>query len=124
MSVFFERRCAMRELFFFFGSFGLFLILYLLLVVRKYREYDPNKIPLEARYLSLVYHIDLRKVSYRKLLLVISFVSSFDMAVSFVVVFLISNIFLQILVGFFLLVLLILITYHFVGTYFLRKGEK
>lgn len=112
----------MEFVFRFLGSFLMFFLLYLIFVVRKYREYDPNKAPLEVRYLSFVYKIDMKKVSYRKLLWVISFVSSFDMALAFFTILFISNVFLQAIVGFFLLIPLIWITYHFVGTYFFEKG--
>jgi len=77
---------------------------------------------MEVKYLEARYHIDLSLVNYRKMLLVVSLVSSFDIALLVSLVSMIDHYILEILVSFFIVIPLILCTYHLVGIYYVKKG--
>lgn len=77
---------------------------------------------MEIKYLEMRYKIDLKKVDYKKLLLVISLVSSFDIALLVSIVMMIHHYILEILVALLLVIPLILLSYHLVGVYYVKKG--
>lgn len=89
---------------------------------KKTKKSDNGKIPVEVDYLVSVYKIDIKKINYKKFLHIISLVASFDMAITVIIINFIKNIYLQILVGFFVLLPLIYLSYKFVGTYYKKKG--
>lgn len=81
-----------------------------------------DKEPFEYYYLKHRYSIDEKKISYPKILKVISLVSSFDIALIVTVVSNIENTMIQILVGFILAIVLIIVSYHLVYLYYKKKG--
>ena len=62
-------------------TFLFVFVIYELFLVRKAKKNKAKKKPVEVQYLVNRYHIDLKKVNYKKLLNVISFVSSLDIAI-------------------------------------------
>ena len=83
---------------------------------------DDDKIPVEILYLVNKYHLDLEKINYKKLLYTVSIVASIDMAIAMVVISPIKNIYLQILVGFLVIIPLILVTYNSIANYYIKRG--
>ena len=83
---------------------------------------DDDKLPVEVMYLVNKYHLDLEKINYKKLLYTVSIVASIDMAIVMVVISPIKNIYLQILVGFFVIIPLILVTYNSIANYYIKRG--
>ena len=83
---------------------------------------DDNKIPVEIMYLVNKYHLDLERINYKKLLYTVSIVASIDMAIAMVVISPIKNIYLQILVGFLVIIPLILVTYNSIANYYIKRG--
>ena len=82
-----------RELVLFAISFIVVFLLYEIFVVRRAKSKKKPKEPFEVTYLVGKYRLDLEKVNYKKLLRVISLVSSFDIAlvVSIIVLLKIYN---------------------------------
>jgi len=89
---------------------------------RKIKKNETGKVPVEVDYLVSIYKIDIKKINYKRFLHLISLVASFDMALSVVIINPIKNIYLQILVGFFVLLPLIYLSYRLVGIYYKKKG--
>ncbi len=133
----------MEEVILFIGVFLIAFLLYYFRLIRKELNKDkpkkPRKVlkrrkkketsrdlPVEVEYLVLRYKIDLTKISYKKFLYVIALVSSFDIALLLTIVSFIDGFILQLLVSFVLAIVLILISFHLVGTYFkkVEKGKK
>ena len=69
-----------------------------------------------------LHRIDLKVIDYKKLLLVISIVSSFDIALLVSLVSMIHSYILEIVIALFLIIPLILISYHIIGIYYVKKG--
>ena len=122
----------MEQIFYFMICYILTLLLYLIFVIlprlRYLKKKKNNKVkkerkePVEVRYLVTRYRLNLDKVDYKKLLMIISLVSSLDISIAVSVSLLVDAYFLQLTVAFLLLVPLIFISYHFIYKYYLKKG--
>ena len=113
---------VVRELILFLISFVIVFILYRLLVVRKAKRKKNPKQPREVIYLVDRYNLDLEKVNYKRLLRLISIVSSFDIALVVSIIVLLKNYILEIIVGFIATLVIILFSYHLVYLIYKKKG--
>ena len=66
--------------------------------------------------------LNIDKLNYKKLLNIISVVSAFDISLVVTIVSLLNNFYLQLLVGFVLIMLLIIVSYDIVGRIYKKKG--
>ena len=122
----------MEQVCYFIICYILTFLLYLIFVIlprfRYLKKKKNNKVkkerkePVEVRYLVTRYRLNLDKVDYKKLLMIISLVSSLDISIAVSVSLLVDAYFLQLAVAFLLLVPLIFISYHFIYKYYLKKG--
>ncbi len=144
--VFYLEGGLMEEAILFIGVFLIVFLLYYFRLVRKElnkdkpkkpkkilkkrkkkKEKESNKdLPIEIEYLVVRYKIDLTKIPYKKFLYVIALVSSFDIALLVTIVSFINGFILQLLASFVLAIVLILVSFHLIGTYFkkVEKGKK
>ena len=109
----------MEDLVLFFLSFVFIFLLYEIFIVSP-RKKNPHKKKeiIEIRYLDAKYSIDMKKISYPQLLQICAIVSSLDIAIVVTVISKIEEYFLMILIGFIMIIVLILISYHFVYLFF------
>lgn len=112
----------MTEVVVFSLTFLLVLLIYELVLVRKCKNDKKGKKPIEVQYLVNCYNLDLKRINYKKLLNIISIVSSLDIAIVATVIGLTDNFWLEIIIGCFLTVLLILISYYIVGKIYKKHG--
>lgn len=128
----------MKELMVFVFTFILIYMLYYLFTIRKElnkierkrkgkvkkrrKKVDEAKLPVEIQYLVLRYKLDLSKITYWKLLQLMGVVTSFDLALVVTVVSLVTGTGLQLLLGFVLLIPVLLLSYHFIGLHYKKKG--
>lgn len=110
------------ELLVFILTFLFVFLIYEFFLVRKAKKDKRAKKTIEINYLIGKYKLDLGKVKYKRLLNVICIVSAFDISLVVTIISLIDNFFLQLLVGFALIMLLILVSYDIVGRIYKRKG--
>ena len=118
----------MNELYVFMLTFLVVFTVYLIFIyipnkIRYRKNANIDKQPMEIRLLVNLYKVDLAKTNYKLLLLLICFISAFDIALIVSIVLLIKNIFLEILVGLFITIVLILISYYPVGLYYKLRGK-
>ena len=115
-----------QEIILFIFSFIFVYILYKIFIVRKAlrgeRGKKKPKEPFEVTYLVNKYKLDLKKVNYKKLLRVISLVSSFDIALVVCIILLFNSFILEIIVGFISTLVIILLSYHLVYLGYKKKG--
>ena len=111
-----------QEIVLFVITFLIVFLLYRLLIIRKAKSKKKAKEPREITYLVYRYKLDLEKVNYRKLLNVISLVSSLDIALVVTIILLFKNFYLEIIVGFISTLIIILISYHLVYLVYKKKG--
>ena len=122
----------MEEVVLFILTFILTFIFYQFFIVRKAKKNKDNvnkkgrkknnKEVLEITYLVSRYKLDLGKVDYNQLLQIIAITSSLDIAIVVTVILLIPNFLLEILIGLILMIIIILISYHFVYLFYKKKG--
>ena len=114
----------MNEIFLFVLTFVFIFIIYELFVVRKLKKGRAKKKPIEVRYLEARYHLNLDKKSYKQLLNVVSLVSALDIALIVSIISMAKSFIIELLLGVCLIIPIILISYHFVGSYYTKKGMK
>ncbi len=112
----------MQEIVLFVMTFTVVFLIYQIFIVRKAKRRNSTKKPMEVRYLETRYKLDLNQIDYKKLLLAISLLSSFDISLLVSLVMLVDNYFLAILVALVLVIPIILVTYHILGVYYVKKG--
>ncbi len=81
-----------------------------------------KKLPAEIEYFVIKYKVDLDKVNFRYFLQLMGLVIAFDLAIIVTIVSYIDALWLQLIVGFILILLIVLISFHILGNYFKKKG--
>ena len=107
-----------------------FIIIYIILIIiyylifgLKYRKYEKNKLPMEITYLKKIYNINIVKDNYKKYHLICIFNNCFIMTFVYAIITnLVKGFVWQLLIGFILLMLLIIISYGLIGR-ITSKGE-
>lgn len=112
----------LENLIWFIGSFIAVYLFYFFYQIFK-KEYNNLKVPIELVYLIKKYNLDMSKIKYRRIMNKIGLISAFDIAFTstFILAF-IKNIYLAILIGAVMLIPLILITFNYIGKYYVKKG--
>ena len=134
----------MEQILLFIGTFLLVFLLYYFTTVRKELRKEKlkkhprkakkkkrlrakpkeDRLPTEVQYLVVRYHLDLKKISYTKLLYLIALVASLDISLVVTIVSFIPWIIVQLIVGFVLALGVIVISFHFIGKHYEKKGNK
>ena len=106
--------------------FVIVFILSYFLFIRNKQKYNKDKIPQELYYLKGLYHINIKKINYKKFVWVYSLINTFIIATTYIIVVrLVDGFVYQIIVGVILLLLLIIICYGLLGRYYKQKeGRK
>jgi len=98
-------------------------LIYLVLFYLKKRTLNPLKLSLEVSYLVNVHHIDISRINYKRYILMCSFLNSFIITFIYIVITkLIKGFIWQMIIGFVLLLLLLLISYEIIAIFYKKKG--
>ncbi len=89
---------------------------------KKGKKGKERKELLEIRYLKNRYSLDFDKISYPQLLQICAITSSLDMAIAVTIVSLITSFWWEIIVGFLVVCILIVVSYHLVYLFYKKKG--
>ncbi len=104
---------------------AVFIIIYLgyyFFIVRHIKEYNIRTCPKEILYIIKIYKLDINKINFKKFLRLVTITNSLIMALTVTVVTVIDNLYLKLILGFFLLMPLIIFGYSLIGRYYRRKG--
>lgn len=120
----------MKEVLLFIMTYVLVFICYRFLVIRKANTKKKNKRkknsksnkPIEVSLLEAKYHLDLEKLDYNKLLWIICAVSSLDITIIITLILLLDSYLIQLLIALILTFPIILVSYSFIGKYYVKKG--
>lgn len=112
----------MKEIILFLLTYLFIFLIYQVFIIRKAKRKNSKKRPMEVNYLINKYHIDIKKINYKKLLLIISLVSSLDISILVTLVLIFDSYFLKIIVALLLVIPIIVISYYFIGSYYRKKG--
>ena len=102
----------MRHIVLFIMTYIFVFFIYQVFVVSKAKRRNSKKRPIEVNYLIKKYNIDIGKLNYKKLL----------MTVIVTVILLFDNYLLEIVIAFLMVIPVILISYSFVGKYYVKRG--
>ena len=119
----------MQELILFLMSFVLVFIIYqifIIIPVKRSRTSKKKNVvkkdPLEVKYLSAMYGLNLKKVNYNQLLQICAIVSSLDISICVSLIGLVNGLLTELFVGFISIVALIYVSYYFVYLFYKKKG--
>ena len=112
------------DLYWFIGTFLVVYLFYLFhYIVGKNKKYNQNKVPQELAFLIRKYRLDMKKISYKKIMNTIGLICAFDVAFTSTFMFcFVKNTYLAIFVGAIMLIPLIIITFGFIGNYYEKRG--
>lgn len=108
----------------FFTSYIIFLLIYILLVNRKRKEYKEGKKQAEISYIINKFKLDMRVTKYNKLKWILTFINPFIISVTYIIVTNIESFVLGCLVGFITMLLLVYSSYEIIGRILKRKEER
>ncbi|MBE6144015.1 MAG: hypothetical protein E7169_00350 [Firmicutes bacterium] len=111
----------MEEVLFSLGIFVLLYLFYLITVICRKQKLDKFMEGAEVTYLKRRYNLSLKKVSKKLLANIIALTNSFVISLTCLSLVLIKNYILKLMVAFIILVPLIIISYHIIGTILKRK---
>ena len=111
----------LEEVYLFLLCFLVVLFVYEIFIVRKAKKKKDYQ-PIEVKYLISRYHLNMRKVHYPQLLQVVSIVSAFDIAFMVSIVAYVNSYIWQIVSVMVLILPIIMISYHFVGLFYRKRG--
>ena len=112
----------MQELYLFILCFFSVLIIYEIFIVNRAKKKKTKKQPIEVRYLMVRYHLNMKKVDYNQLLQLVALISSFDIALIVSIAMIMDSYLFQLIMALVLVLPVILISYHFVGKFYKKKG--
>ncbi len=112
----------MQQIILFLMTYALVFIFYYFFITRKTKKKNSKKIPKEVSYLVGKYQLDLKKIDYKKLLIIISLVSSLDITIIVTLMVLFESYLIKLLLAIVLIIPVIFISYHLVGMYYKKKG--
>ena len=103
---------------------SIFLLNYFLFV-RKNKKLKKDEMPLELIYLSSIYHIDIKKINFRRFQYIYSLINSFIITTTYILaIYLLNNMIIRIVLGIIIMILLIIICYGLLGKYYLYKENN
>lgn len=118
----------MEELLIFIFTFLIVFTVYLIFIYipnkrRNAKKINLEKQPMEIKLLVNMYKIDLKKANYNRLLMLICFISSIDIALIVSLVMMVNSFLLEIFIGLFSALVLIFLSYYPVGLYYKKRGK-
>lgn len=111
-----------QEFILFTMCFFVVLVVYEVFIVRKAKKDKNKKKPMEVRYLITRYHLNMQKVDYPQLLQIVALVSSFDIALIVSLAMIVDSYLWQLLLVLILVLPVIIVSYHFVGIFYRKRG--
>lgn len=112
----------MKEVIFSFIVFVVLYLFYLVAVIMKKNKLDKFMKGAEITYLKRRYKLSLNNINKKVLANIIALTNSLIISITILLVVLIDNYILKLMIAFIILVPLIIIAYHIIGT-ILKKRE-
>lgn len=109
----------------FIMSFIIVFIFYYFAMIRQYKKIEKKKVPAEVNIILKYNKIDLKKIDYKKMLIMLACVTSFIIAINLTVIykFTSSNI-LIIVITVLVSLPIALVSYDLIGKYFAKQSKQ
>ena len=111
----------MKELMLYLGTFIIAYLFYVVFVLCRKNVLSKFPEGKEMKYLKIKYGVKINDKNLKKIANKVCLANSFILATTVYVVCLFNNLFIEIIVGLLTLLVLILILYHIIGTYYRKK---
>ena len=111
----------MKELILYLTTFILAYLFYLIFVIGRKNVLKKFPNGKEMSYLKIKYGVKINDNNLKKVANKVCLANSFILATTVYVVCLFDNLFIEIIVGIATLIILILVLYHLIGTYYRKK---
>ncbi len=111
------------KLLIFLTTFVFVFLIYYLFVIRRKKYLDKFINGKEVFYLKKVYKLKIKEEDNKKIAILIALTNSFIIALTIFVVSFIKNFFIQMLVGFALVMVLIIVSYYVIGKILKKNGR-
>lgn len=106
-------------------SFVIVFIFYYFAMIRQYKKLDKKKVPAEVNIILRFNKIDLKKIDYKKMLIMLACVTSFIIAINLTVIYKFTSANILIIVITVLVSLPIaLVCYDLIGRYFAKQSKQ
>ena len=112
----------MEYLSWFVIDFIVVFLIYYFFLIRKARR--GKKVPSEVKFLIDHYKLDTKKFNYRRFLLSVGLVVSFDVSIVATFIPLIKGFLFQILFGFIFIIPVVVLSFYLLGIYYQRKQDN
>lgn len=113
-----------EALYTFVFTFILIYVLYLIFVVHRNKKLEKIKKSTEILFIKKRYKLKLNKIPNKKVALDVAFSNAFIIALTLSIMTFFKNFVLQVLIGFVVLIILILVIYSILGMEYKRKEDK
>lgn len=114
----------MKSVIVFVVTFLIIYLVYLVFVINRKKALANWQNGKEMRYLKSIYKLKIKKDNLKDIAHVVALTNSFIVATTVLIVSLLNNFFIQMLAGFLILCVLIVISYHIIGKYYQKKGMR
>lgn len=105
-------------------AFFLIYLFYLFTVVLQKKRYEKFKKSNQVMYFVNRYQVDVNSLNMTKFTNLLGLTNAFIVATAFIATFLVDSFLLQLLVGLVVLIPLMLLCYHLIGTHYKKEGRK
>lgn len=98
------------------------VLLFYKFIEGRNKKYTKSNIPTDLKLFIQTQSIDVRKISYKKLMRVVAFVNAIDVGVVLVVTNIVSNLLLKLLVAIPVIFIVLYLSYNLAGYVLKKKG--
>lgn len=106
----------------FLGTFLTVFLIYYLFVIRRKKYLDKFIKGKEVLYLKKVYKLKIKEDDYKKIAYIIALTNSFIISITIFIVSFFKYFFVQLLIGFVIVMVLIVVSYHIIGKTLKKTG--
>lgn len=103
-------------------AFVLVLLFYKFIEGRKVSKYTKSNIPTDLKLFIHTQNIDVKKISYKKLMRIVAIVNAIDVGVVLVVTNVVSNLLLKLLIAIPVIFIVLYLSYNLAGYALKKKG--
>lgn len=103
-------------------AFVLVLLFYKFIEGRKVSKYTKSNIPTDLKLFIHTQNIDVKKISYKKLMRIVAIVNAIDVGVVLVVTNVVSNLLLKLLIAIPVIFIVLYLSYNLAGYVLKKKG--
>lgn len=107
----------------FITVFLLIYFCYYIFLFKKIKKYDRKKLPVNIKYLVLMYNLDIVRIGYKNVFKTLMLSDSFIVSFMFTITRFIDNIYIRLLACLLLIFPLFAGVYHIVATYYKKECE-